>query len=211
MELNILIKNRREELGLTLKEVADACEVSESTVSRWESGGIGNMKRQRIAKLAKVLQLPALDIVGEEVAPVVTESYVTFPIIAEAAAGYDTFAEFEDYSSGEIDIPLSWLHGRPRSDYFVIKVHGDSMFPAYQDGDLVLVLRQSTFNYSGQIGVVMYDDNMGTLKKVEYVMGEDWMRLVPINPAYPPIMIRDEKLEHCRVLGIAKMVIREVN
>lgn len=208
MELNKLLKSRREELGLTLKQVADACEVSESTVSRWESGGIGNMKRQRIAKLAKVLELSAPLLVGE---PDVTEQFVTFPIIAEAAAGYDTFAEYEDYTAGEIAVPPAWLKGRPKSDYFVIKVHGDSMYPLYQDGDLVLVLRQSTFNYSGQVGVVMYDDNMGTLKKVEYVYGEDWMRLVPINPAYPPVTIRDEKLEHCRVLGIAKMVIREVH
>ena len=85
------------------------------------------------------------------------------------------------------------------------------MYPVYHDGDLVLILRQETFNYSGQVGVVVYDDNMGTLKRVEYVMGEDWMRLVPINPTYPPIMITGEKLEHCRVLGIAKMVIREVH
>ena len=209
MELNNLLKNRREELGLTLRDVAVACEVSESTVSRWESGGIGNMKRQRIAKLSKVLQLPPHLIVGD--APEVAESYVTFPIIAETAAGYDRFAEYEDYSAGEIDIPLSWLKGRPKSDYFVIKVHGDSMYPLYQDGDIVLILKQSTFNYSGQIGIVMYDDNAGTLKKVEYVMGEDWMRLVPINPAYPPVMNRDERLEHCRVLGIAKMVISEIH
>lgn len=73
MELNELIKSRREELGLTLKEVADACEVSESTVSRWESGGIGNMKRQRIAKLAKVLQIPAHVLVGEPQPETVTE------------------------------------------------------------------------------------------------------------------------------------------
>ena len=210
MDLNILIKNRREELGLTLKEVADACDVSESTVSRWESGGIGNMKRHRIAKLAKVLQIPAPVLVGEA-SPDITESYVTFPIIAESAAGYERFAEYEDYTAGDIDIPLSWLKGRPKSDYFVIKVHGDSMYPLYQDGDLVLVLKQTTFNYSGQIGVVVYDDTYGTLKKVEYVYGEDWMRLVAINPAYPPVMVTGERLEHCRVLGIAKMVIREVH
>lgn len=209
MELSELIKSRRAELGLTLKEVADACEVSESTVSRWESGDIGDMRRKKIASLSKILQVSASAIVGE--APTVTTEYVTFPIIAETAAGYDTFAEYEDYSLGQIDIPPSWLKGRPRSDYFVIKVHGDSMYPTYQDGDLVLVLRQSTMNYSGQIGIVMYDDNSGTLKRVEYVMGEDWMRLVPINPSYPPVTIRDERLEHCRVLGIAKMVIREVN
>ena len=211
MEFNQLIKNRREELGLTLKEVADYVGVSEGTVSRWESGAIGNMKRQRLAKLSKILQISAPVLVGEESSPAIADSFVTFPIISETAAGYDTFAEHEDYDAGDIDIPLSWLKGRPKSDYFVIKVHGDSMYPVYHDGDLVLVLKQSTFNYSGQVGVVVFDDNMGTLKRVEYVYGEDWMRLVPINPSYPPVMIRDEKLEHCRVLGIAKMVIREVH
>ena len=215
MEFNDLIKNRREELGLTQKEVADYVGVSEASVSRWESKAISSMKRERLGRLAKILQLPPSALVPPEEnavpEPAITDSYVTFPIIAETAAGYDTFAEYEDYGAGDIDIPLSWLKGRPKSDYFVIKVHGDSMYPVYHDGDLVLILRQETFNYSGQVGVVVYDDNMGTLKRVEYVMGEDWMRLVPINPTYPPIMITGEKLEHCRVLGIAKMVIREVH
>ena len=212
MKADNIIKDRRVELGYTQKYVADFVGVSEASLSRWESGHIANMKRDKIARLAQILQLSPSVIVGteEDSAPSVTENFVTFPVIAETAAGYARFAEYEDYSAGEIDIPASWLKGRPMSDYFVIRVHGDSMFPAYQDGDLVLVLRQTTMNYSGQIGVVMYDDDKGTLKKVEYVMGEDWMRLVPINPAYPPIMVTDERLEHCRVLGIAKMVIREI-
>jgi len=66
-------------------------------------------------------------------------------------------------------------------------------------------------NHSGEVGVVSFDDDLGTLKKIEYVKGEDWMRLVPLNPLYSPITIRDEALEHCHVWGIAKMVIREVN
>ena len=206
----------RELAGLRQTELAEKVGITKQLLWKYETGRITNIPLEKLQSIAEVLHIAPSELAGWESpesyeAPEIAESYITFPIIAEAAAGYDRFAEYEDYSAGEIDIPLSWLHGRPRSDYFVIKVHGDSMFPAYQDGDLVLVLRQTTFNYSGQIGVVVYDDNMSTLKKVEYVMGEDWMRLVPINPAYPPIMIRDEKLEHCRVLGIAKMVIREVH
>lgn len=212
MKVNNIIKDRRKELKYTQKFVADYIGVSEATLSRWESGNIQNMKRDKIAKLAEILQLSPAVIVGtEETEPVeIAENYVTFSVIAETAAGYARFAEYEDYSAGEIDIPASWLKGRPKTDYFVIRVSGDSMFPTYQDGDLVLILRQTTMNYSGQIGVVMYDDDKGTLKRVEYVMGEDWMRLVPINPAYPPVVVTDERLEHCRVLGIAKMVIREI-
>lgn len=205
----IMIRDYRLRKGLTMKELGDRVGVSESAISLYELGK-RRVSDEMLLRLSEELDTDVNHLLGRS-EPDLAENYVTFPILAEPAAGYDRFAEYEDYSAGNIDIPLSWLKGRPKSDYFVIKVHGDSMYPTYQDGDLVLILKQSTFNYSGQIGVVMYDDNMGTLKKVEYVMGEDWMRLVPINPAYPPIMIRDEKLEHCRVLGIAKMVIREIH
>ena len=213
MKTDNIIRDRRKELGYTLKEVADYVGVSEASISRWESGHIANMKRDKIAKLAKILELSPAAIVGteeEDAAPTIATDFYSYPILGEVAAGYEHFAEYED-SFGNIDIPASWTKGRKREDYFILRVSGDSMYPQYQDGDLVLVLRQTTMNYSGQIGVVVYDDNKATLKKVEYVMGEDWMRLVPINPSYPPIMVTDERLEHCRVLGIAKMVIREVH
>ena len=92
----------------------------------------------------------------------------------------------------------------------MLRVKGDSMYPLYMAGDIVLVLRQSTLNRSGDIGVIRYNEEEATLKKVEFVMGEDWMKLVPINPQYPPMMIENEDLEQCSVLGIPRMVIREI-
>ena len=64
MELNDILKIRRAELNLTQKEVADYVGVSEATLSRWESGEIKNLKRNRIAALAKILKLPPSTIVG---------------------------------------------------------------------------------------------------------------------------------------------------
>lgn len=139
-----------------------------------------------------------------------SEDYATFPVIGEVAAGYEHIA-IENWEGDVVDIPLSYLRGRNKSDFFVLRVKGDSMYPQYQEGDKVLVLKQSTMDYSGQIGVVIYGDDKGTLKKVEYVQGEDWMRLIPVNPSFPPTEITNEDLEHCRVLGIPKLVIREVN
>lgn len=57
------IKNRRLELGLTLEDVAQAVGVGRSTVQRWESGLIQNMKRDKIAALAKVLQMDPVEFV----------------------------------------------------------------------------------------------------------------------------------------------------
>lgn len=65
MDIRDLIKNRRKELNLTLLDIAKACDVSEATVSRWESGDIGDMKRSRIASLAKVLKISPSIIVGD--------------------------------------------------------------------------------------------------------------------------------------------------
>jgi transcriptional regulator with XRE-family HTH domain len=56
--------NRRKELGLTLEEVGDIVGVSKSTVRKWETGYIENMKRDKIALLAKALQTTPLYIMG---------------------------------------------------------------------------------------------------------------------------------------------------
>lgn len=57
MDIGGFLKFKRQERGLTQKEVADAVGVSEGTVSRWESGKIGNMRRDKIEALAKILDM----------------------------------------------------------------------------------------------------------------------------------------------------------
>jgi transcriptional regulator with XRE-family HTH domain len=57
MKANEVMKVRRLELGLTQKEVADRVGVTEATVSRWESGDIKNMRRDKIAALARALDV----------------------------------------------------------------------------------------------------------------------------------------------------------
>lgn len=49
------IKALRKEKGLTLEQVADVVGVGKSTVRKWETGMIANMKRDKIASLAKAL------------------------------------------------------------------------------------------------------------------------------------------------------------
>lgn len=141
--------------------------------------------------------------------PEIAEDVVSFHPIGEVAAGYNCIA-FEEFDSESIDIPASYLQGRPKSDYFLLTVKGDSMYPQYQDGDYVLVLKQDTLDRSGQIGVVLYDGDQATLKKVEYVDGEDWMKLIPLNPQYSPKTITGCDLEQCRILGAPRLIIRNV-
>ena len=67
MEVGKLINSRRTELGLTLEEVGSAVGVSKSTVKKWEDGFISNMRRDKIAKLASVLQLDPVAFITDEI------------------------------------------------------------------------------------------------------------------------------------------------
>jgi transcriptional regulator with XRE-family HTH domain len=64
MEISKVIKDRRSELGITLKEIADKVGVSEATVQRWESGNISTLRHNRIAKLAEVLDVHPAKLMG---------------------------------------------------------------------------------------------------------------------------------------------------
>lgn len=64
MNVNEIIAKRRAELGLTLEDIAIHVGVSKSTVMKWESGFIKNMRRDKMALLAEVLQVPPTELLG---------------------------------------------------------------------------------------------------------------------------------------------------
>lgn len=66
VEFKDIIKVRRSALGLTLDDIARHVGVSGATVSRWESGDIENIRRDKIAKLAEVLQVTPAYLMGWE-------------------------------------------------------------------------------------------------------------------------------------------------
>lgn len=64
MEIKEILKKRRLEKQLTLDDVGQAVGVSAATISRWESGDIANMRRDKIVKLAKALEISPAVIMG---------------------------------------------------------------------------------------------------------------------------------------------------
>ena len=218
MTINERMKQARESAGVSLSDLSALTGIAKSTLQRYETGNTKKIPIDAISIIEKILNLSTGYLMGWETnstldssinAPNITEDYTTFPVIGEVAAGYEHPA-IEDWDGDTVEIPNSYLIGRKKEDFFVLRVKGDSMYPLYHEGDKVLILKQSTMNYSGQVGVVLYDDDKGTLKKVEYSQGEDWMRLVPINPNHPIVKIENESLEHCRILGIPRLLIREI-
>jgi|SRR5699024_6253423 len=66
MDLGKKIRQRRLELDMTLEEVGNIVGVSKSTVQKWETGDIENMRRDKIVLLAKALKVSPLFIMGME-------------------------------------------------------------------------------------------------------------------------------------------------
>ena len=100
MEIHNKIKQRRLELGLTLEKVANYVGVSKATVSRWESGEIENMRRDRIAKLSEILRVKPNFIMG-------IETGTKFPIL-NSIRNYDF--KLPNNEAGEIKIKDKKIH-----------------------------------------------------------------------------------------------------
>lgn len=60
------IKDLRKERGMTLEQVANAVGVGKSTVRKWETGMIANMRRDKISALSKALNTTPAYLLGWE-------------------------------------------------------------------------------------------------------------------------------------------------
>lgn len=58
------IRELRMAKGMTLEELGNAVGVGKSTVRKWETGMIANMKRDKIQKLADALGVPVWELMG---------------------------------------------------------------------------------------------------------------------------------------------------
>jgi transcriptional regulator with XRE-family HTH domain len=64
-EIGNRIKQAREELGLTKKDVASAIRVADSTIKRYEDGEIDKIKMPVIESIANVLKVNPMWIIGK--------------------------------------------------------------------------------------------------------------------------------------------------
>ena len=87
VELGRAIKRRREELGLSLRDVADVTSVSASTLSRIENG-TGKPDADNIARLTSWLDMPIDRVMNKQTAsdvePVIYYPHEATPEIVEA-------------------------------------------------------------------------------------------------------------------------------
>lgn len=215
MSLGNNIKHARKAAGLTQEDIAKEIGVSKQTVQKYESGVITTISSDKIEIIAKLLKTTPAKLMGWEgnsslklISPNITDDVVTFPVLGCIAAGYEEVA-IEDWSGETVEIPISYLKGRKQSEFFVLKVHGNSMYPLYHENDKILILKQSCIEHNGDVGAVIYDGECATLKRIDIF--DDMVRLSPINPEYQPKELKGADMELYHILGVPRMLIREIN
>lgn len=206
MDIGKMINQRRTELKLTLEQVGQAVGVGKSTVKKWEDGYISNMRRDKIALLAKVLKMnPVSFITGEfkeeeeQAIPLPQTNVFMRPVYDSISAGFGVIAQ---------DVPVDYMPTyitcpSEQDKYIWINVHGDSMSPLIDDGSKILVKKQSSVD-SGQIAAVLVDDEEAVVKKILY--NDNTVELHSVNPYYPPRVFKNNDVTRVQILGLVKEV-----
>lgn len=201
MDINDKLSQRRKELGLTLEDVGKMVGVGKSTVRKWETGDIANMKRDKIALLAKALKVSPAFIMGwdEQLLP----SNVTplsalpmIPVVGKIAAGQPILAQENIIGYIPTDI-------KNPDEYFYLHVEGDSMINAgIPNGSDVLIRKQNCAE-NGQIVACFVNGDSATLKRFKQL--DDTVFLIPENTNYEPIIVKCNDFEngYARILGVA--------
>lgn len=206
MDIGKMINQRRTELKLTLEQVGQAVGVGKSTVKKWEDGYISNMRRDKIALLAKALKMnPVSFITGEfkeeeeQAIPLPQTNVFMRPVYDSISAGFGVIAQ---------DVPVEYMPTyitcpSEQDKYIWINVHGDSMSPLIDDGSKILVKKQPSVD-SGQIAAVLVDDEEAVVKKVLY--NDNTVELHSVNPYYPPRVFKNNDVTRVQILGLVKEV-----
>jgi len=172
MKVNEIIKKRRKELGLTLKDVAEKLGVSESLISRYESNDVKNMGIDKLIPLAEVLKTTPTYLMGLEKEKKQEESnidmntvingdeFVMIPLYSSISAGYGSEeAEF---------IEMVAIPGlKNPQECFGVIVKGDSMEDKIDSGSIIIVRRDSMIE-NGQVGAFSYNEKSYVKQKKVY-------------------------------------------
>ncbi len=197
MTIGQLIKQSRKEKGITQNELAKRIGVSAGAISRWESGDIENMRRDKIEKIADALGIDPNIIIGIEPNKEVDGN---IPILGRVAAGIpiDAVEEIIGYE----EIPKRLL---AYASYFALKIRGESMQPNIQDSDIVIVRKQESASDGDIVIAQVNHDEEATCKRLK--MYRDQIMLLSDNPAYSP-QVYEAKDVH--IVGVVTEVRRKI-
>lgn len=182
-------------LLLTNKESSSKNELSKDEQEMLDIyKGLSTMSKGRLRERAEMLaelEAPAEPVTEEE--PEEQETiFIEFATLKASAGTGEQLIDDPERDFIEVVKNDTTLQAK-----FAIQIHGDSMEPEFNDGDIVLVKAQPQINV-GQIGIFTVND-MGYIKK----LGKD--RLISINPEYDDIYFKEWQDIRCKGLVIGTL------
>lgn len=181
------LKEARKAKGLTQVEVSKIIGISQNGYSDWETGK-NRVDAVSLNKLADLYGVSVDYLVGGREAP--TDTVLRIPVLGSVPAGIPLEA-IEDIIDWE-EIPQSLASGE--KEYFALQVEGDSMYPDYLPGDIVIV-QKTPVCASGDDCVVYVNGYDATLKQVKLDEKHGTLTIVPKNPSYPPRTFSKEEIQ----------------
>ena len=201
------LKRRRIELKKTIRSLAEEVGVASSTISKWENGFIKDMRRDKIALLAKALCVTPAWILSEgqieddpaptNAIPIAPKAHLRIPLVGQIACGTPILAA-ENIEEMLPDLP--GVHAD-----MALRCRGDSMIGAgIYNGDIAYIRLQPIVDNGSIVAVRIGDE--ATLKR--YTFDGTKMILKSENKAYPEMVYQGTALADVKILGKLVGVVR---
>lgn len=195
------IKELRKQQNITQKVLAKYLGIAQNTLSYWENGkyDIDNESLQRTADFFGCSTDFLLCREDSNLRPLHTPMTAgsVIPVLGKVPAGVPIEA-IEDIID---EIELSAKQTTDGYEYFALLVSGNSMYPEYMDGDIVVVRRQETAE-TGDDVIAYVNGYDATLKRL--VRSQRGITLRPLNPEFEPHTYTNEEVRNLpvRIAGI---------
>lgn len=193
------IKHLRLKRGISQYELAEKVGYSgRSAISKVENGE-RDISQSMIQKYADALGVsPSYLLYGDEAEKEKKKKAIRIPVIGQVAAGIpmEAISDAEDWE--ELD-PNVFHNG----EYIALRIHGDSMMPRIQEGDVVIVRLQDDAE-SGDTVIAFVNGDEATCKKLKKT--DDGITLISFNPAYDPMFFSNAEIEKLPVRIYGKVV-----
>jgi len=198
-----IIKNKRDELNLSLRDLSSKTGISSSTLQRYETMET-NMPIDKFQIICDVLGLEADKLLSNKNyssqeksnlnIDTINTDYIMIPLYESISAGYGASnSEFIEM------IPVFGLK-KNGTTYFAVKVEGDSMEPKIPNGSTIIIKKDIQIE-SGEIGAFnLNDENFVKQKKVV----KDRLILHSFNLAYDDKVVNefDDFVEYGKVVKV---------
>ena len=203
MNFKTRLKQLRNERGISQRQLAEFLKVAPSTISMYENGQ-REPNFEVLESLADFFNVDLNYLLGKtnKTTKIILDSEsskgIKIPVLGTVPAGIPITA-VEDILDYE-EIPKSWEN---QGEFFGLKIKGDSMYPTLENGDVVIVRKQSTAD-NGDTVVVMVNGDDATCKR--YERSDTGIMLIPNNNAYAPAFYTNEEIETLPLTIIGKVV-----